>query len=59
MHIITLKEVGQLSLYSDGARTGRTGFFSCQGKKLSKLHSVHTGSVAHPTTYPSGKTTEA
>jgi hypothetical protein len=39
---------GDLCRYSEGLRAGRPGFNSGQGQNFPLLHSVQTGSVAHP-----------
>jgi hypothetical protein len=44
----------ELSRYSDGLRDGRPGFDSRQRQDFSVLHSVQTGSRAHPAFYPMG-----
>jgi hypothetical protein len=58
-HIYTalqpLYEPKQLSRYSDKQRAGRPGIDSWQGQEsLPILHSVQTGSGAHPGSYPMG-----
>jgi hypothetical protein len=42
----------QLSRYSDGLRARRPGFDSQKRQVFSLLHSVQTGSGAHPASYP-------
>jgi hypothetical protein len=43
-----------LSQYSHGLRAGGPGFDSRQDQYFSLLHSVQTGSGAHPASYPMG-----
>jgi hypothetical protein len=46
-----MKELGELSRYSDGLRVGRPVFDSRHGK-FSLLHCVQSVSGAHPASYP-------
>jgi hypothetical protein len=54
IYIYILQQPGKLGRYSDELRAGRPGFDSRQGRDISLLYSVQTGSEAHPASYPMG-----
>jgi hypothetical protein len=52
--LLLLRMPGQLDRYSDRLQAGWLGFGSWQGQDFSLLHSINTGSRAHPASYPVG-----
>jgi hypothetical protein len=51
--------MGYLSRYYDGLRSGQLEFDSGQKQDFYLLHSIQTGSGAHPAFYPMGSGVKA